>query len=246
MNDKSQNLPRLKIAFTLDYEIFGDGTGSVHQEQCIPTEYLARVLELYDGRLTLFVETGQQIYFNQHGLNYQAQPIEEQLRDLCRRGHDVQLHIHPMWFFAEPPKDGKIKLDFSKFDLSLLERADIERIVSTSVDYLKSVIRPVRPEYAPIAYRAGAWSMRNAELLFQILHAHGIRVDSTVAPGASLSGSAYGQFDFTSFEMKPYWQYGSMTELPILTATGSLSARHYAILWECGREKLSGGASRTR
>ena len=227
MTSQNTDLPKLQIALTVDYEIFGDGSGCVEQEQCLPTDYLARVLELHGGHMTLFVETGQQIYFNTHGMTANSAPIEDQLRKLCRRGHDIQLHIHPMWFFAPPPKNGKITLDASIFDLSRLENSDIERIVSSSVAYLKSLLAPVRPSYAPIAYRAGAWSMQNTERLFDVLRTNGIRIDSTVAPGARLAAGNYGQFDFTEFDMAPFWQYGPLTEVPILTARSARSALYY-------------------
>ena len=220
--------PKLKIAFTLDYEIFGDGSGCVEQEQCLPTDYLARVLELHGGHLTLFVEVGQQIYFNTHGMTNRSGPVEDQLRELCRRGHDIQLHIHPMWFFAPPPENGKVKLDVSKFDLSVLELHEIEQIVSSSVGYLKSLLTPVRENYTPVAFRAGAWSMQNAERLFNVLYSNGIRLDSTVAPGAQLSNGHYGAFDYSSFDMAAYWQYGPLIEVPILTARSALSAWYYA------------------
>lgn len=228
MRARNPNLPKLLIAFTLDYEIFGDGSGCVKQEQCLPTDYLARMLELHGGHLTMFAEVGQQIYFNKHGMTERSGPVEDQLRELYRRGHDVQLHIHPMWFFAPPPEKGKITLDASKFDLSLLEIHEIESIVSESVEYLKSLLSPICRDYAPIAFRAGAWSMQNADQLFKILYANGIRIDSTVAPGARLVAGDYGAYDFSRFDMSALWQYGPLTEIPILTGTSFKSAFYYA------------------
>lgn len=239
-------LPSLKIAFTLDYEIFGDGSGSTLEDQVIPTEYLARVLERHNGKATLFVETGQQIYFNAHGQAHKAQPVEEQMRDLYRRGHDIQLHIHPMWFFAGPPQQDKVTLDTSKYDLSLLDTADMERIIAQSVAYLRDVIAPVDPEYTPTVYRAGAWSIRNTKALFAVLANHGIRMDSTVAPGAHQADNGYGQFDFRDFEMKSHWTWGPLTEVPILTATSKISALYHANTLGMRTRKLVGARYKNR
>ena len=246
MMNNTTKLPKLQLVFTLDYEIFGDGSGSVEQEQCLPTDYLARLLELHGGRLTLFAETGQQIYFRAHALDDRAAPVEAQMRALLARGHDVQLHIHPMWFFAPPPRDGVVSLDPELFDLSLLPRADIMRIVGQSVDYLKSVLCPICPNYAPRAYRAGAWSMRNTDVLFDILHDHGIRIDSTFAPGAHLKGGGYGEFDYSAIKMQPSWREGPLLELPILTARDAFSAWHYANPFGIRTRKLVGKRYKSR
>jgi peptidoglycan/xylan/chitin deacetylase (PgdA/CDA1 family) len=220
--------PRLQIAFTLDYEIFGDGTGSVLREQCIPTEYLAQVLECHDAKLTLFVETGQLIFFNSHGMQDKAGMVEAQIRDLYMRGHDVQLHVHPMWFFADPPGPDGVTLDPAIFDLSMLEPPEIERIVVQSIDYLKSVIAPVDRTYAPVAYRAGAWSIQRIEPLFEILARHGIIIDSTIAPGAHLAEGSYGRYDFTNLAMDASWRLGPLYEFPILTARSRFSPAYHA------------------
>jgi hypothetical protein len=136
---------RAALIFTLDYELFGDGSGTTLREQVVPTAHLANVLELNGARLTLFVEVGQQIYFRRHGLKDQYQPVEDQLRELVQRGHDVQLHVHPMWFFAGPPRAGRAALDASIFDLSLLAPEVIDDIVNQGCAYLREVLRPVAP-----------------------------------------------------------------------------------------------------
>ncbi|MBT5491893.1 hypothetical protein HOK00_06380, partial [bacterium] len=50
---------KLQLIFTLDYEIFGDGTGNVNREQIIPTNQLLDIFDQYDAKLTLFFEYGQ-------------------------------------------------------------------------------------------------------------------------------------------------------------------------------------------
>jgi len=50
---------KLQLIFTLDYEIFGDGSGSVNREQIIPTNQLLDIFDQYGAKLTLFFEYGQ-------------------------------------------------------------------------------------------------------------------------------------------------------------------------------------------
>lgn len=46
---------KLQLIFTLDYEIFGDGSGSVNREQIIPTNQLLDIFDQYNAKLTLFL-----------------------------------------------------------------------------------------------------------------------------------------------------------------------------------------------
>jgi hypothetical protein len=215
-------MTEVTLIFSLDYEIFGDGSGTTTREQCIPTSHLANVLELHGARLTVFAEIGQQIYFRKHNIDHQYAPVERQLKDLHMRGHDVQLHIHPMWFFAPPPVADRPTLDPALFDLSMREPHQIEDIVSRSCDYLATLLSTTQSEYRPIAYRAGAWSMQRKDVLFPILARNGIQIDSTIAPGARFTGS-YGSFDYSNFSMQPSWPEGALLEIPILTSQEPLS-----------------------
>lgn len=216
----------VRMVFTLDYEIFGDGSGSTVREQVVPTRHLADVLELHGHRLTIFVETGQQIYFRRHGIETRYAPVETQIRELYARGHGVELHIHPMWFLAGPPVDGRTTLDSDAYDLSLLPEKQIDDIVGQSCAYLAELLAPVDSAYRPLAYRAGAWSMRRHRPLFDILARHGIRIDSSMAPGARFS-AAYGAFDYRDIPMRPFWSEGPLLELPILTERRPLAALAY-------------------
>ena len=47
-----------KIILTVDYEIWGNGTGSFKDLVYDPTEKMIEICDLYDVKLTLFVEMG--------------------------------------------------------------------------------------------------------------------------------------------------------------------------------------------
>src|SRR5689334_2786424 len=96
------------VALTVDYEIFGNGTGDVGQHMADPTERMARLCEKYEAPLTVFVEMEETLAFQRHAGELQRQlgynPYElvrRQVTDLVRRGHDAQLHLHPQWFHAK-------------------------------------------------------------------------------------------------------------------------------------------------
>ena len=92
------------IVLTVDYEIFGNGTGDVRQHVTDPAEHMARTLEKVSAPLTVFVEMEEQVAFEENAAQLRAQLgydpgalIRRQISDLAKRGHDFQLHLHPEW-----------------------------------------------------------------------------------------------------------------------------------------------------
>jgi hypothetical protein len=95
------------LVLTVDYEIFGNGTGDVRQHVTEPTERMCRIAEKFGMPVTVFFEMEEYLLFQQYRealqrlLGYDpAAEMRRQAADLVRRGHDVQLHLHPQWFEA--------------------------------------------------------------------------------------------------------------------------------------------------
>ena len=93
-----------QIVLSVDYEIFGNGTGDVRQHVTEPAAHMARTLEKFNAPLTVFVEMEEQTAFEvnaaelQRHLGYDpGELIRNQIKELSRRGHDFQLHLHPEW-----------------------------------------------------------------------------------------------------------------------------------------------------
>ena len=47
---------RRRVIFSIDYEVFGNGTGDVRQHVVDPTERMTRIAERYDLPLVIFFE----------------------------------------------------------------------------------------------------------------------------------------------------------------------------------------------
>ena len=95
------------LAVTVDYEIFGNGSGDVLQHVIEPTERMARVCERHGVPLVVYFEVEEYLAFERYAgelkrdLGYDpAERIREQIRSLVLRGHDIQLHLHPEWVGA--------------------------------------------------------------------------------------------------------------------------------------------------
>ena len=95
---------KLIILLTADYEIFGNGTGSVQHCLMNPAEEIMKTCEENNARVTFFVDVCEYWAFEEEEKRgsfsegyLPATLIKNQLQDAVKRGHDVQLHFHPQW-----------------------------------------------------------------------------------------------------------------------------------------------------
>lgn len=232
----------LSVQLTLDYELFGDGTGDVYREQIIPTNHLMDICEQYGAKLTIYFEYGQYLAFEKFSctnekLKKANRAILSQLRELIQRGHDVQFHLHPTWLGASYDIDKGFTLDKELYDITFLSEDDMVEILKAGKRFLEENLKPINPSYQCIAFRAGAWSARESGKLILALLRSGYLVDSTVAKGAHLK-SGYGTFDFREVSDKAYWYVkddirnetfdrDSILELPILTSRTKFAPLFY-------------------
>src|ERR1039458_10354222 len=102
-----------RLILSVDYEIFGNGTGDVRQHVIQPTARMAGACQRQGLPLTVFFEAEEYVAFDKfsreltRALGYDpASLIRDQIRSLVQVGHDVQLHLHPEWHGADF-RDGK-------------------------------------------------------------------------------------------------------------------------------------------
>ena len=101
-------MKKIKIVISGDYEIFGNGTGDVMNCMIKPTYGLLKICEKHGAKYTIFMEMGEYWAFKKYAKELEKdlgyvphEAIERQLKDAIKRGHDVQLHLHPQWLGAE-------------------------------------------------------------------------------------------------------------------------------------------------
>jgi len=232
----------LSLQLTLDYELFGDGTGDVYREQILPTNHLMDICELYGAKLTVYFEYGQYITFEKYShinLEFKKanQAILNQLKQLVIRGHDVQFHLHPTWIGAAYDLENGFSLKKELYDITFMSEEKMVKILKKGKSFLENNLKPINPSYQCIAFRAGAWSAIDSGKLISALLKSGYSVDSTVAKGAHLK-SGYGCFDFREVSDKLYWyvkedickesfDLDGIFELPILTSRTKLAPFYY-------------------
>ena len=97
----------IHIILTLDYELFGNGAGSVINHMIVPTENILKICNKYQVPITIMLEVIEYAKFIEFesdlisDLDYSpAKLIRNQIHDAYKNSHDVQMHIHPQWIDA--------------------------------------------------------------------------------------------------------------------------------------------------
>jgi hypothetical protein len=174
----------LKVLFTLDYEIHGNGDGCPLELMVEPTARMMDLFERYGAKLTIMADVAEILKFrefrDQTGRDdYHYEPIVTQLKDAIRRGHDVQLHLHCSYFNARN-EDGRWVQDWSEYNFAGLSEQRLNEVVRIGKDFLEQQLRPVDPDYRCNVFRAANWSVHPSRNVVRALVNNGIEIDTSV------------------------------------------------------------------
>jgi hypothetical protein len=192
---------------SLDYEIFGNGSGDVMRDIIKPTNRLLDIFDSYGAKLTIMFEAAEYWAFKQMedklDLDYSpAKAMEEQAQNAIRRGHDVQLHLHPQWIGAE--LDNRLwRVRMNQWCIADLphglgdheDEYSIMGALSKGKRTLESMLRPIQPTYKCIAFRAGGFHIQPSSRVIPAMKAVGLLIDSSVVKGLHIQ-SEWWHCDF--------------------------------------------------
>jgi hypothetical protein len=177
------------VVLTVDYEIFGNGTGDVRQHVTEPAEQMARTLEKYGAPLTVFLELEEQVAFEENAAemrrHYGCDPgalIRRQVRDLAREGHDFQLHLHPQWYGCAWAGD-RWSLHHEKLTVDSLfpDQQATTKYIADRKARLEDMAN--QPRHQVTSYRAGGFAAHPGEKLLRALSANSFAIESSVVCG---------------------------------------------------------------
>ncbi|MBR5087619.1 MAG: hypothetical protein IKX31_11520 [Muribaculaceae bacterium] len=192
------------LLITLDYELFGDGSGSVFKHIVDPTNTIIEVAERYGAKITVFFEVVEywrlkQEWESGNHMGYKHNPVEameQQLIGLIKRGHDVQLHLHPQWVNARW-KDDKWIVDLDNWRLSDFNSPTItlKQLIADGKRAIEEIIRVENPDYECNVLRAGGYNAQPSKEIVELMREFDMKADSSVVPGAVEQGSL-SQYDY--------------------------------------------------
>src|SRR5438093_1442564 len=144
----------IEFIFTLDYEIYGDGSGTLRELVYEPTEQLRTIFRKWNAQFVAFIEVAELEKIEAHETDEAIPLVKKQIQDLCRDNHEIALHLHPQWCNARRQHD-KWVLDYGEYNLCILPRRRISEIVDRSLQYLRKIVG--QTEFIPLSFRAGNW-----------------------------------------------------------------------------------------
>src|SRR5258708_21037987 len=106
---------------------------------------------------------------------------DEHVRDAFRKGHDVQLHLHPQWLNADY-ENGHWHAG-GEWSILNYERDAASAMLANAKQCLETLLRPIDSAYRCLAFRAGALAAAPSPHLFESLASLGIEIDVSIAGG---------------------------------------------------------------
>jgi hypothetical protein len=235
----------IEVIFTLDYEIYGNGTGSLRELVYEPADRLREIFKTHKTRFVLFPEVLELEAIEREKANPNIELVKKQIKELYEEGFEIGLHIHPQWYNAQR-EGGRWVLDYREYNLCKLERERIAQIIDRSTDYLRAILGEA--DFTPMSFRAGNWLLQPTREVGSVLAERGVKVDSSVFKGGlqRQQGLDYRRALRNGY----YWKFsddanvedtrGTLLELPIYT--------HMVPFWRmatgkriCLQQKGSGG-----
>lgn len=214
----------MNIYLTLDYELFmGSLCGTVQNCLIKPMNRLVERTQDLGVCFTLFVDAAYLYKLSKHkdqfsNLHDDYDDIVNNLRYLATKGHSIQLHIHPQWYFSEY-MNGQWHVDQSHYKLSDIPSKNLQTLFKTSKEHLESIIGK-----KVTAYRAGGYTLQPLTGYAEFLLRNGICVDSSVASGQKYL-SQYQWYDYSNIKGGNVYRFsndtliednnGKMIEYPI-------------------------------
>lgn len=235
-----------KVVLSFDYELFfGDKSGTVSKSLIEPTNSILNAMDSVGFKGNFFVDWQMLKYLSKEDDNRTQKDLSlivNQLKDIVKRGHRIELHIHPHWVDAKYKGDGIWDFsDFRHYSLDSFCEGEIVKMIEEGTSLLSSIAKEVDPCYQLCAFRAGGWAVQPFDKIKSGLRSAGIFIDSSVMPGVHIK-TDYSECDFTSAPapLQGWYRfndnvciedkYGDFCEIPITRAKNGILRRIIAKL----------------
>jgi hypothetical protein len=180
------------VLYSGDYEVFMGGNYVPETDLLLrPTDLAMDAFDSIEAPVTLFADLLCLWRYRELGYNTFPDQVDEHLRQVVQRGHDVQMHIHPHWpkTQIECRPDGSTHYDFDTIwthpgpHFPNLYEFMAEHLRSGK-EYLNNLLGQMASDYRCVAYRAGGYGFNyKTEDILAALEDTGYLIDSSVVPG---------------------------------------------------------------
>lgn len=170
----------IEFIFTIDYEIYGNGEGSLKDLIYEPAAKLMDIFLKHNIKFVPFVEVAELELIETNATDPIINSIKQQIRNFHNNGFELGLHLHPQWYNARYAH-GAWQLDYTEYNLCLQTPKRIIQIVERAINYFRIILG--KDDFIPFSFRAGNWLFQPTRELAKILTDHNIKIDSSVFKG---------------------------------------------------------------
>jgi len=211
----------IHFIFTLDYEIYGNGKGSLKELIIQPTDKILKIFSKYNDKLVIFAECAEFIKIKEYNTDPDIEKLNDQLYQAYLMQHEIGLHLHPQWINSIYTEQNW-KLDFTKVNIAKLTESERDNLIYESIFYLKEVL--MDKNYNPSSFRSGLWLMQPTSPIYESLKKYNIKIDSSLFRegyhhnnGLDFRSSLHNKKVFWPFisDINLYDESGLVIEIPI-------------------------------
>lgn len=207
------------LSITIDYELFGDGSGNVFEHMIKPTQTILDLLNQNNIKSTIFFEVIEywkikKEYESGKHMGYKENPakaIKNQLQEAYLNGHDIQLHLHPQWVNAKFENNmWEVDERFWRIsDVPLVPTDDfpfsLHELIIKGKSTIEAIIQSVDPSYRCNIFRAGGYNISPSLEVLKVLRENGFIADSSVYAGG-YQDTSLSKYDYRNIRNNiPYW-----------------------------------------
>ncbi len=181
----------LHLLYSADYELYLGA--NLRPEPEILIQPTSRLLERADDLgipVTLFADVACLWRYREWGEAAFPAAAEAQWVDALRRGHDIQLHLHPHWLVTSRGEGGSLRFDPAWFLLGNHSPDPDEvfhyaaGLLKRGRNYLEGLLNNGSNGYECRAFRAGGYGLQPAAgAILRAQLAAGVHIDSSIIPG---------------------------------------------------------------
>ena len=187
------------IIYTIDYEVFGDGSGCFWRDLIRPTDWIIEEFRKRKLKAVFFLEVHELIALKRNNQFGYYNRVCKQIKNIVDDGHQLGLHVHPQFKDAKLI-DGEWCLDM---DAVALNKVDwnyddyIHHVVEEFSELSKDCDLPT--SRLPIAFRAGGYNVPTSKLFYKALADLGIKYESSQVVGY-VEDNGYTNVDFSGIK----------------------------------------------
>lgn len=187
------------IIYTIDYEVFGDGSGCFWRDLIRPTDWIIEEFRKRKLKAVFFLEVHELIALKRNNQFGYYSRVCKQIKKIVDDGHQLGLHVHPQFKDAKLI-DGEWRLDMGAVALNQVNwnYDDYMQDVAEEFSELSKDCDLATTKF-PIAFRAGGYNVPTSNLFYKALADLGIKYESSQVVGY-VEDNGYTNVDFSNIK----------------------------------------------